>query len=387
MPKRAVVLLMLLGLTVGQGALAAGSPDPLTLKAPSAILIESSSGRVLYEKNADVERPPASMTKLMTLVLAFKALAEGRVTWQQPVSAGEDAVRLGGAQIWLERDEMLPFGELVKAVAVGSANDAAYALGKHLGGTEESFAAQMNREAHSLGLRHTSFKNAHGLDAPGHLSTARDMALLGREAVRWPALVRLTSQWEDRSLRDGKGGKLWLVNPNNKFLRGYPGADGLKTGFTNKAGYCVTATAKRQNLRLVAVVMGEPSAKDRYRDVSALMDYGFSHFRAEVAVVPGRPMLSVPVAGGTLARVHLAAREALYVPRAAADRQPLKKVLHLYRPLRAPVHPGQTVGRLSFYSGAEPVGHVTLVATERVQPLGPLGRLLRFFHNILHPTA
>lgn len=387
MPKIAVLFLMALGLSVGPGVLAAAPSYPLTLKAPSAILIESTSGRVLYAKNADVARPPASMTKLMTLVLAFKALSQGRVTWQQPVAAGEGAVRLGGAQIWLERGEMLPFGELVKAVAVGSANDAAYAVGKHLGGTEESFAAEMNREARSLGLTHTNFKNAHGLDAEGHLTTARDMALLSREAVRWPALLRLTAQWEDRSLRNGKGGKLWLVNPNNKFLRGYPGADGLKTGFTNKAGYCVTATSKRQNLRLVAVVMGETTAKDRYQDVVALMDYGFSHFRAEVAAEPGHPVGSVPVSGGTRERVPVAAREALYVPRAATERQPLRREIHLFRPLRAPVHRGQGVGQMRFYSGNDRVGQVNLVATEQVQPLGPFGRALRFFQGILRPTA
>jgi len=343
------------------------------VEAPSAALLETGGHTFLYAKAADEVRPPASMAKIMTLVLALEAVQQGRVHWNDLVPVSDEAYRTGGSQIWLEPGEVLPFRQLVLAVAVASANDAAVAVAEHLGGSVPAFVAEMNAKARAIGMTHTRFVNPNGLDAPGTVTetTARDMAVLGDYAARVPGLLRLTATREDRSIRDGKGGHLWLVNHNRRLLAMVPGADGIKTGYTARAGYCVTATAKRGGLRLVAVVMGDPTAKARNQDAAALLQWGFAHFRAVAGVTQGETLGSVSVRGGRRPQVAVVAARSAYftVPSTTATARPTVR-LHLPGAVAAPVRRGQVLGTAEVSLG-DRTERVPLLASERVERAGP----------------
>ena len=250
---------------------AAAAAPQLDLNCRAAILIEQGSGRVLYEKNADERVPIASITKVMTLLLAFEAVHDGRLTMETPVPVSEHAYHMGGSQIWLEPGEHFTLDEMIKAICVSSANDAAVAVAELVGGSEPAFVEQMNARAASLGMEQTSFRNACGLDAEGHLSTARDVAAMSRTILNTcPEVLHYTGIWTD-TLR---GGATQLVN-TNKLLRRYEGITGLKTGTTGGAGICISASATRNGLSLIAVILGAPSSADRFDAATTLLDYGF----------------------------------------------------------------------------------------------------------------
>jgi len=373
----------------GSVAAAEEAPAPPVLAAPSAVLEDASTGRVLYQRGADVVRPPASMAKIMTLVLAVDALRTGKVRPTDLVAVSDDAYRTGGAQIWLEPGEVLPFGQLVTAVAVGSANDAAVAIAEHLSGSVPAFVAEMNARAAKIGMRHTRFVNPNGLDAAGQetRTTAMDMARLGAYASRMPDLLRLTSTREDRSLRNGKGGHLWLVN-TNRLLRVVPGVDGLKTGFTNAAGYCLTATAERSGLRLVAVVMGDPSSKVRFQDATSLLNWGYANYRAEYAIRRGERVGAVPVRGGrTRAVAAVAAADAVFTLPRTAQAARVERAVRLWPTVDAPVRAGQTLGRATVRMpgvGSARVDLVAAVDVPRAHPLDLLRRLVGLLPQGLH---
>ena len=250
------------------------STDTLDVPCAAAILIDEDSGTVLYEKNADQQRPIASITKVMTLLLAFEALSAGRISLSDTVPVSEHAYHMGGSQIWLEPGEQMTLDDMLKAICISSANDAAVAVAEFVGGSEPAFVQQMNARAAELGLTNTHFENACGLDAEGHLSTARDVAMMSREILLHHAEVRnYCSIWMD-SLRDGA---TQLVN-TNKLLKTYNGITGLKTGTTSQAGVCISASAERNGLRLIAVVLGADSGKERFAAATALLDYGFANY-------------------------------------------------------------------------------------------------------------
>ncbi len=388
MTRRALLGALALSLTVaalGPRARAAAAPSPLSppppaVGAPAAVLAEAGDGRVLFERGGGSVRAPASMAKIMTMVLAVRALESGRVRVSDLVSASEGAYRTGGSQIWLEPGEVLPFGQLLTAVAVGSANDAAVAIAEHMAGSVPAFVAEMNAFAARLGMRHTRFVNPNGLDATGQTTktTALDMARLAVYAARMPELVRLTSTREDRTLRNGHGGHLWLVN-TNRLIGVVPGVDGLKTGFTNAAGYCLAATAERSGLRLVAVVMGAPSSRARFADATSLLNWGFAHYRAVYAAHRGERLATVAVVRGRARAIDLiAARDAVFtLPRDAATPS-LGRRLSLAAPLVAPVRAGQVAGAARFTLpgvGTRTVPLVTATGTSRVGLFDVLRRL------------
>ncbi len=370
------------------GAQAAASPVQTesvpalpSVSSPSAALLEGNGHAFLYMKQADEVRPPASMAKIMTLVLALEALQKGQVHLDDLVPVSDEAYRTGGSQIWLEPGEVLPFRQLVLAVAVASANDAAVAVAEHLSGSTDSFVAEMNAKAQSLGMTHTRFVNANGLDEAGTETetTARDMAILGAYAARVPGLLRLASIREDRSIRDGKGGHLWLVNHNRKLLSLVPGADGIKTGYTSRAGYCVTATAKRGGLRLVAVVMGAPTARTRNEDAATLLNWGFAYYRAVPAVVRGQVLAEIPVRGGRSPRVSAVARESTFFTVLSQSR-PERSTIRVSVPsaVLAPVRRGRLLGTARITLAGKSV-QVTLVAKDRVERASPFD----FFRSML----
>ena len=249
----------------------------LAEKAKSAILIEASTGKILFEKNADEKLHPASMTKMMSMLLIIEAIEDGVISWDQIVTVSENASSMGGSQILLETGEKMSVRDLFKGVAIASGNDAVVALAETVAGNVSNFVSMMNKRASQLGLTHTHFKNPHGLDDADHYSSSRDMSLIARELVKHEKVLEYTKVYEDY-LREDTDRKIWLVN-TNRLVRFYDGVDGLKTGFTTTAGYCLTATAKKENMRLISVVMGANTSEERTSDTTSLLNYGFNTYQ------------------------------------------------------------------------------------------------------------
>lgn len=248
----------------------------LAENATSAIIIEASTGEIIYQKNINEKRPPASMTKMMSMLLIMEAIEKGNLSFEDEVTASLNASSMGGSQIFLEAGETMSVLDLLKGIAIGSGNDATVAMAERIAGTEEAFVKLMNDRANSLGLKNTNFKNSTGLDAENHYSSAYDMAMIAKELVKHEKILEFTGTYEEY-LRKDSNSPFWLVN-TNRLVRFYSGADGLKTGYTGEAGYCLTATAVRDNMRLITVVMNEPTSQIRNNETTAMLDYGFSMY-------------------------------------------------------------------------------------------------------------
>ena len=326
---------------------AAPARSGLSLNCRAAILIEPGTGRVLYEKSPDETMPIASITKLMTLLLTFEAIHEGKLTTETQVPVSEHAYHMGGSQIWLEPGEQFTLDEMLRAICVSSANDAAVAVAELVGGSESVFVERMNARAAELGMEHTTFRNACGLDTEGHLSTARDVATLSRYILNTcPEILHYTGIWSD-SLR---GGQTQLVN-TNKLLRRYNGITGLKTGTTSGAGVCISASAERDGLTLIAVVLGAPSSADRFHAAAALLDYGFANYAAAPLPQMQRPLV-LAVKHSTERSVPLdysALPETILTEKGAAAS--LRAELTVPETLEAPVERGRSVGKAAVYEG------------------------------------
>ncbi len=309
------------------------------IPAKSAILIEPMSGKVLYEKNADERLPPSSITKIMTLLLVMEALDEGRLTLEDTVTCSPHASSMGGSQIWFEPGEQMTVHELLKATAVASANDASVALGEKIAGSEEGFVAMMNQRAGELGMTNTEFRNATGLDAESHLTTARDIATMGAELLKHPKIKEYTTIWMD-SLRNGE---TQLVN-TNRLIRFFEGATGLKTGTTDGAGHCLCASAERNGLQLVAVVLGCETGDKRFAAARTLLEYGFANFEMKEVPGPETPFEPVAVKGGVERKVEVKslAPEKMLVEKGGGKK--LTQQVKLTPELAAPVTAGQNIG-------------------------------------------
>ena len=296
MKKFLVLILLLMNLCVPISVQAEEDALKLAEKAGSAILIEASSGKVIYEKNADEKLPPASMTKMMSMLLIIEKIDSGHIKWDDIVTVSENASSMGGSQILLETGEKMSVSDLFKGIAVASGNDAVVALAEYTYGSEANFVNAMNKKAKELGLKNTSFKNPHGLDAANHYSSARDMATITMELSKHPDIFKYTSIYEDY-LRKDTDRKIWLVN-TNKLVRFYDGVDGMKTGYTEEAGYCLTATAKKNGMRLIAVAMNEPDSNTRNSEVTNMLNYGFSNYYAESVITTKTNLGKVEVIKG-----------------------------------------------------------------------------------------
>ena len=331
----------------------------------AAVLIDLSSGTVLYEKEPDTPMPIASITKVMTLLLTFEAIEAGKVSLQDTVPVSDHAYNMGGSQIWLEPGETFTLDEMIKAICVSSANDAAVAVAEFIGGSEPAFAELMNQKAAQLGMTNTAFKNACGLDEAGHLSTARDVAIMSREVLlNHPRITDYTTIWMD-TLR---GGQTQLLN-TNKLLKRYQGVTGLKTGTTSGAGVCISASASRDGLDLLAVVLGAASSNERFDAATALLDYGFANFENVAAPAPENAPASLPVTGGAQETVELryAAPEKILVQK--GESAALAAELELPQTLAAPLAEGQQVGTVTVYSGETALGSWPVTAASAVQPM------------------
>jgi D-alanyl-D-alanine carboxypeptidase (penicillin-binding protein 5/6) len=364
--SRLILILMVVTLTGNTAALGAVQPERLTVEAEAAILLEPTTGEVLYEKNPDRQMHPASVTKLMVMLLTMEALNRGDLKLTDQVTASPEACKMGGSQIWLEPGEQMSVAELLKAVCIVSANDASYALGEHLAGSEANFVALMNRRAQQLGLKNTIYVNTTGLEpqggGSGNLTSARDMALLGREVIKYRQVFKWTSVWID-SLR---GGKSFLRN-TNKLVRFYRGCDGLKTGYTGEAGYCLVGTANRDGVRVIAVVMKASSIDGRSRDISKLFNYGFSKYKAQIIYQGGETIGKVRIFRGADAYVAAkVSRELAAIIKREADGK-ITKTVKLAPLLQAPVMSGQKVGEVRLVYQGRPCGRVDLVSAKAVK--------------------
>ncbi len=339
--------------------------QPLELKARSVILLEVATGTVLYEDNAEEVLPPASITKIMSLLLTMEALDRGDFTLETVLTASEHACSMGGSQIWLEPNEAMTVDDLLKATAIASANDATVVLGEAIAGSEEGFVALMNQRAKELGMNNTNFVNATGLDAEGHLTTAHDVALMSAELLKHPLIKNYTTVWMD-SLR---GGESELVN-TNKLVRFYEGTTGLKTGTTSGAGYCLSASANRGGMELVAVVMGGETSNDRFNGAKKLLDYGFANYTLSVLDAALENGLQLSVEDGVERTVGLMAPKTVSLLMKKTEAGAVERKVVLPKSVKAPLKKGQAVGRVELTVGGQKVGEIPIETTAAVKKIG-----------------
>lgn len=340
-----------------------------TLSAKSAILIEVSSGQVLMEKNADEKLPPASITKIMTLLLVMEALDEGKITMEDKVTASREASSKGGSQIWLKEGEVMTVHELIKAAAVASANDASTALAEYVAGDESSFVAKMNERAAELGMTNTNFENCSGLDdtAENHYSTARDIGVMSRELMKHEKIKEYTTIWMD-SLRNGE---TELVN-TNKLIRFYKGATGLKTGTTSKAGYCISATAGRDGMELVAVVLGSDNSTDRFEDAKKLLNWGFANYSIYEPQIDMSLITDVTVLCGEQDRIKPIVKNPDSILIKKGTEEQITQRVDICIDVEAPVEKGQKLGAVYFEKDGEVLAECSIISENAVQKRGVL---------------
>ncbi len=338
--------------------------ENLQINAKSSILMEYNTGKILYEENCDEKLPPASITKIMSLILIFEAIDEGKLSLDTQVTASETAAALGGSQIWLEPGEVMTVDELVRAVVIASANDATVALAEAVAGSEESFVSMMNEKAKQLGMNNTHFINSYGLDAEGHLTTAHDIALMSAELISHD-IIRNYSTVAMDSLR---GGESELVN-TNKLIRYYDGCFGLKTGTTSGAGSCLSATAERDGLTLIAVVLGSPTSKERFSGAQKLLDFGFANYSYIDYIADTSELKNIPVKAGTVDEIVTEVNEKLPLLLKKGQQGNITQKVSITEQLTAPVRRGETVGYVHVYCGEEELGAIPIVAKNASEKL------------------
>ena len=353
---------------------------PMTLTAPSAILMEADTGAVIFEKNADERRPAASITKLMTLLIVFERLDEGGITPEDRITVSQHAADQPGSQAFLDAYAVYPLKDILKATVIASANDGAVALAEYLAGTEESFTALMNRRAEELGLKNTHYVNCTGLPADGQYTCARDVAVISREVTKHPGYFAYSSVWLD-SLTHPSGRVTDLTN-TNRLVRFYQGCDGLKTGSTSEAKYCLSATAERKGMRLIAVVLGVPNSQTRFDEARAMMDYGFATYaRVQVAQAGDLTGAQVPVTLGARDAVDVALGKGLSMLLRADQAGKLSYETDLPASVSAPVRAGQELGVVRVLLAGVPVAELPAVAAQDVRLPGLLEGFYRLLEN------
>ena len=359
------------------------SADDSTLaaNAKSVILIEATTGKVLYERDANTKYAPASMTKMMSLLLIMENIDNGNLKLDEEVKTSKYASSMGGSQILLEENEIMSVDDLIKGITIGSANDATVVLAERIAGTEDAFVEMMNKKAKEIGCNNTFFKNSTGLDETNHYSTAYDMSLIARELVKHNKILEYSSIYETY-LRVDTDNKFWLVN-TNKLVRFYKGVDGLKTGYTDDAGYCLTATIKKDNMRLIAVVMGEENSNTRNSEVSALLDYGYNLFKKETYITTDEVIDRVEIEKGIKRYADIVVKEEV-----SAVNKKGYKVGELTYDLKlnkivSPVYKGDVVGTLTVKEDGKVVNTVDVTVLESVEKAGFFKIYFRYLMDIL----
>lgn len=356
------------------------------ISAPSALLMEASTGQVIYEKDADSKRPPASVTKIMTLLLIFDALESGKIKLEDEVTTSEYAASMGGSQVFLEAGEVQTVDTLIKCIAVASANDACVAMAEYISGSEEVFVEQMNERAKGLGMTNTHFVNCNGLDAEGHLTTARDIALMSRELItKYPAIRDYCMIWQENIIHTTrKGSTEFGLSNTNKLVRHYEYATGLKTGSTSQAKFCISATAEKNDMELIAVIMAADDSKIRNQDAVTLLNYGFG--KCNIYKEEKTPeMKPVDVKRGEEKQIEVVQKFPFtYVDVSGADLNAIERKVEI-KELTAPIKKGEKVGVARYYLNGKEIGNVELVAAEdmkEIRYIGALQKVMEQFFDI-----
>lgn len=359
-----------------------GDTISLAPNAKSAIMIEASTGKIIYEKNADEQLAMASMTKMMTLLLIMENIENGNLKWDEMITTSEYAASMGGSQIFLEVGEQMSVEDLVKGICIGSGNDAAVAMAERIGGTEENFVKMMNEKAKEIGLKNTNFKNACGLDDTEHYSSARDMALIAKELVSHDKILEFTGTYEDY-LRKNTENSFWLVN-TNKLVRYYQGVDGLKTGYTSTAGYCITTTAKRNDLRLITVVMGEPTSAIRNSETTTMLDYGFNTYQIDKIISKETTISKEKVILGKENTVEVIPKEDINILNTKiGTKRNVTYEIELNDNIKAPLKKGDVVGKINVIEDNQTIMTIDAITKTNINKLNIFTAYYRELLDIL----
>ncbi len=372
MIKKVISLFLVMFLIIISCSICASAEASPQISVPAAILMDQATGTVLFEKNADEQRAPASVTKVMTLLLIMEAIDSGKLTWEMPIAVSPEAAGMGGSQVYLKEGETMTAEEMVKCIAVVSANDCCVAMAEAICGSTASFIERMNERATELGMKNTHFNSCTGLDTEDHYTTARDIAIMSLELMKHERIKEFSTIWMD-TVREGA----FTLSNTNKLIRFYDGATGLKTGFTDDAGYCLSATATRESLSLIAVVLGGETSDQRFNDAKALLNFGFTQYEIyrqspakidRISVLKGMEDTIQPI---------LAKEPAFLVPKGSAAS--IKYTIHLPKTVAAPVDAGQKLGTVEYTLDGKMLGSINLLA-ENELPKATFGHL--FFHLI-----
>ena len=351
----------------------AESNTDLGLNAKSAILMEESTGNILYESNPDERLPIASVTKVMTMLLIMEAVDSGKISLDDMVTVSENAMSYGGSTMFLETGEQLTVNDMLKGIAVASANDGCVAMAEHLAGSESAFVDMMNEKAKKLGMENTHFMNTNGLDEDDHYSSARDVAIMSRELMKHDTIFNYTSIWMD-TLR---GGKFQLAN-TNKLIRFYDGANGLKTGSTSKALCCLSAAAKRNDMQLIAVVLGAPTSAERFASAKSLLDYGFANYAVNTQITAGDEVQKIAVEKGVDKEVGVVAGDSCSTLVKKGQEDNITKEIKIDETITAPIEAGQKIGTMTISRDGEVIADIDLNASSTVEKKG-IGLIIKDF--------
>ncbi len=354
----------------------------LTSYSESAVLIEPTTETIIYELNKDERRPPASMTKIMTMLLIMENIDNGKIDWHDKVTISKKAAGMGGSQVFLQENMQIEVEQLVKGIAIASGNDAAVAMAEHIAGSTEEFVKMMNNKVSELGLVNTHFVNVHGLDENDHYSSAYDMAVIAMELLKHEQILKYTSLYEEY-LEKPDGTKTWLVN-TNKLVRFYEGVDGLKTGFTSTAKYCLTATAKKNNIRFLTVVMGSPTSENRSADTTSMLNYAFANYRLNKIIDEKQKITEVKVKRGKKDKITLVAKEA--VTDLIKNNNDKNYTYNInVDDVKAPIAVGQSLGTLEIIDNeGNVIKNVDLISTEEIKKHNFISLYIENLRNILN---
>lgn len=353
----------------------------LAKNAKSVILIESSTGEILYEYNSHEKLAPASMTKMMSLLLIMEALDNGVLNYEDMITASNNASSMGGSQILLETGEQMSVDDLLKGITIASGNDAVVALAEAIGGSEENFVSMMNDKARELGLKDTYFQNSHGLDANNHYSSAYDMAMIAKELVKHEKILEYSSIYETY-LRTGTDRQTWLVN-TNKLVRFKNGVDGLKTGYTSNSGYCLTATMKKDNMRVIAVVMGEPSSTTRNEEVSSLFDYAFAQYKLNKLISKDKIVDTLKLDKSTKDYVDVVPVDDISIIHKKMDKEIVPIYNIKYQDIKSEIKVGDIIGTLEIINDNDVIRTVELTVKENVERANVLELFCKYLKNVI----
>ena len=374
-------LLILIFLFILIPVVKAEETEDLAPNAKSAIMIEASTGEILFQKNANEKLAPASMTKMMSMLLIMEEIEKGNLKYDEEITASENASSMGGSQIFLQAGEKMTVTEMLKGIAIASGNDATVAMAERIAGSEEAFVKKMNSRAKELGLKNTNFVTSTGLDADNHYSSAYDMALIAKELVKHEKILEFTGTYEEY-LRKNSKNPFWLVN-TNKLVRFYQGVDGLKTGFTNIAGYCLTATAKKDNMRLITVVMNEPDSAKRSSDTSKMLDYGFNVYMVKNIIDENTTLSKVKVELGEKLTTDIVSKETITILSKKSDKERNITYETQIDKIVAPIKKGDIVGKINILEDGKVIFTIDATIKENIDKANIFTIFLRNLKEII----